>query len=112
MKAIILILVIVAIIWAGYFISNREKKLHSSDIPSQEIPQENETEELSKKGSGLKNTIRGFQTSPPEDKKPEIKSKKSLDMLYAESHGMWICRYCETINDGGAKYCDACGAKK
>ena len=39
-------------------------------------------------------------------------SQKSLDMLYAESHGMWVCRCCETINDGGARICAACGKEK
>lgn len=36
--------------------------------------------------------------------------QKSMDRLYAESHGMWVCRRCETLNDGRAESCAACGA--
>ena len=42
-------------------------------------------------------------------KAPERKRQTSLDTLYAQNHGMWVCRYCETINDRAAKKCVACG---
>ena len=38
--------------------------------------------------------------------------QKSLDQLYAESHGMWVCHHCETLNDGGTESCAACGARR
>lgn len=38
--------------------------------------------------------------------------QESLDALYAYSHGMWVCRYCETLNDGMARSCCACGMDK
>lgn len=110
MVAVILILAIVAIIWLIYFFGNVEHKFpKASELKDKK---EDKTEKLSRGTSELKNNIPGFEKSKPTEEKAKIKSQKSLDMLYAESHGMWVCRFCETINDGGARYCDACGAKK
>lgn len=33
----------------------------------------------------------------------------SLDSLYAKKSGKRLCPYCETLNDGGASSCCACG---
>lgn len=33
----------------------------------------------------------------------------SLDSLYAKKNGKRLCPYCETLNDGGASNCCACG---
>lgn len=33
----------------------------------------------------------------------------SLDSLYAKKNGKRLCPYCETLNDGGASSCCACG---
>ena len=69
-------------------------------------------EEKRKEESGLKVNIPGVEKA----KKPEAKgnkaNQKSLDMLYAEVHGMWSCPHCETLNDEMTLYCSACGAKK
>ncbi len=35
--------------------------------------------------------------------------EKSIDKHFADHHGQWICRYCETINDQGLVLCQACG---
>lgn len=37
--------------------------------------------------------------------------KKNLDAIYAESHGMRVCKYCQTLNASGAPECAACGKK-
>lgn len=127
MEAIISIVAIVAVIWFIYFISKGEHKFpnvselkkkeektekHSPDVPERKTKIEDKTEKLSRGTSELKNNIPGFEKPKPTEEQVKTKSQKSLDMLYAESHGMWVCRFCETINDGGARYCDACGAKK
>lgn len=38
--------------------------------------------------------------------------QKSLDMIYAETHDMWSCSHCETLNDNWSVSCIACGAGK
>ena len=37
--------------------------------------------------------------------------QKSLDSLYAESHGMLVCKYCQTLNESSSIKCAACGKK-
>lgn len=127
MEAVISILAIVAVIWFIYFFGTVEHKFpkaselkdkketkaenhlpNASELKKKETKADNHSLETSE----LKNNIPGFEKSKPTEEQAKIKSQKSLDMLYAESHGMWVCRFCETINDGGARYCDACGAKK
>ena len=110
MEAIISIVAIVAVIWIIYFISKPEHRFPKASEPTDK--KETAAENHSRETSELKNNIPGFEKQNATEKQENIKSQKSLDMLYAESHGMWVCRFCETINDGGARYCDACGAKK
>lgn len=40
------------------------------------------------------------------------KRSRTLDEEYAASHGMWVCAWCETLNDNAASSCVACGAIK
>ena len=84
----------IIIIWATFYISkkNEEKK----------------NEELEKK----KLSTSKINTPGAEKAKEKVPKQESLDSLYARSHGMWVCRRCETINDGGAIQCSACGAYK
>ena len=110
MEAIISIVAIVAVIWFIYYISKPEHRLSKDSEPKDK--KETKAENHSRETSELKNNIPGFEKQKATEKQENIKSQKSLDMLYAESHGMWVCRFCETINDGRARYCDACGAKK
>lgn len=35
-------------------------------------------------------------------------SRKSLDRLFAESRGLWICNYCDTMNDSDHSVCIVC----
>lgn len=37
---------------------------------------------------------------------------KSIDTSYAEKHGQWICRYCETMNDDSLDTCQVCGSPR
>ena len=39
----------------------------------------------------------------------QAKGQKSLDSIYAESNGMWVCRRCETLNPNSVSSCVACG---
>ena len=33
----------------------------------------------------------------------------SIDKGYAAQHGMWVCGYCEVLNDNSLTVCQACG---
>ena len=53
----------------------------------------------------------------PEDRKRESAAPKtgarrdptSIDKGYAAQHGMWVCGYCEVLNDNKLNICQACG---
>ncbi len=40
---------------------------------------------------------------------PVIRDKTSIDKGYADKHGMWVCGYCEVLNDDSLRICQACG---
>lgn len=44
-----------------------------------------------------------------EKKRPPL---KSLDAVYAEKNGLWVCNYCETLNQNGSLQCAACGENR
>ena len=96
MEYIIAILVWLGIIWAVYYYSNKAEN---------------------KKKDGRVNEL-ASNTASATEKSSSTKSTKtdrvqvSTDQLYANSNGMWVCRYCETLNDAGKEECAACGAKK
>ena len=59
------------------------------------------------------------ESSTPEPEpvpKPEPKPKPvqlpSLDAVYAEKNGLWVCKYCETLNQKGSLSCGACGENR
>lgn len=99
MEYLIVILTGICIILAVFYINKKAK-------PGRK-------EELEKKDpSKLKINMPGVEKPKAEKSKTAGRSQESLDALYANSHGMWVCRCCETLNDGGAIKCSACGAKK
>lgn len=87
------------IIWTVYLVTNKSSK------KTKEEAHGSDNAELRIKIPGIDN---------PVPKKPDIPktAQESLDSLYAKSNGMWVCRHCETLNDGMAPYCVACGADK
>ena len=40
---------------------------------------------------------------------PPARGPESIDEGYAEEHGMWVCRYCEVLNEETLGVCRACG---
>ena len=40
---------------------------------------------------------------------PERRDDTSIDKGYAAQHGMWVCGYCEVLNDNSLTVCQACG---
>lgn len=98
MEYVLVMLIGLLIIWAIIKLSSKAER---------------KKEELEKKEtSGLKVSIPGVEKPKAEKAKKGGRAQESLDALYASSHGMWVCRCCETLNDGGARQCSACGAKK
>lgn len=64
---------------------------------------------------------RESRTETSEQKtKPELKTlsmsghgqPQSLDALYAEKNGLWVCSHCETLNQKSALRCVACGEEQ
>lgn len=49
------------------------------------------------------------KTPPPV---PQKKDERTLDRKYAEEKGLWICRYCETLNENSSTSCAACGMQR
>ena len=45
---------------------------------------------------------------PPVESKPS-RNKKTADAIYANENNMWVCRYCETLNENSKEKCAACG---
>ena len=43
---------------------------------------------------------------------PPKKEEKSLDRKYAEAKGLWVCPYCETLNENTSTSCAACGMQR
>lgn len=39
----------------------------------------------------------------------KVEEHKTLDEIYAEKNGMWVCEYCETFNPNKEHICVACG---
>lgn len=120
MEYLLVILIGIAVIWAAYFFSNRagktsrtkksEKSEKSDKSEKSEKPEEPEEHPKENK-SGLKGDLAdGTAFSHPVNHGVKA-SKQSLDALYAEAHGLWVCRHCETMNDNYAPNCVACGYK-
>ena len=99
MEYLIVIILGIAVIWLIFHYSAKAEQ------KKKEVAEKVEP-------SNLKVNIPGVETPKVETPKPGLRAQKSLDALYASSHGMWVCRCCETLNDSGAPYCSACGAKK
>ena len=52
------------------------------------------------------------QKSAAEPRREPIRERKddtSIDKGYAAQHGMWVCGYCEVLNDNTLNICQACG---
>ena len=47
-------------------------------------------------------------TNHVKSSKPIVNST-TLDEEYAKVKGLWICEYCETLNEAGKNKCAACG---
>ena len=56
-------------------------------------------------------TVPGAETKRPEPVQPKT-AQESLDAQYARMHGLWVCPYCETLNERERRRCIACGAEK
>lgn len=99
MEYVLVILIGILIIWAIFYYSNKAEQKKKEELEKKEA-------------SSLKVSIPGVEKPKVEKAKAGSRTQESLDALYANSHGMWVCHCCETINDGGALQCSACGAKK
>lgn len=98
MEYVLLILLGLVGVWVAYYLSNRTTEENSAK------------ERQSKEGSRLKVNMPGYERL--DTKHGNSLNQDSLDFLYAQSHGMWICRHCETINNGYSPRCIACSAEK
>ena len=105
MEYVLVILIGIGIIWATYYYSSRAEQKKKAEP-------EKKAESEKMEASNLIVSVPGVKKPKVEKAKTGGRTQESLDSLYASSHGMWICRYCETLNDGGALQCSACGAKK
>ena len=94
-----MILISIGIIWAIFYCISKAEQKKKEGLEKEE--------DLS-----LTDNIPGVETPKDEKEKTGGRTQESLDSLYAGSHGMWVCKCCETLNDGGAIQCSACGAKK
>ena len=99
MRYFIITIIGIAIIWV--IVHHRNK-----------VEQEKAKELEKTKASSLKVNIPGVEKTTPTVAKPSHIEQVPLDVLYANSHGMWVCACCETLNDDGAIKCSACGANK
>ena len=54
----------------------------------------------------------GNQPAPAPAPEPVPRYDLTLDEIYAESHNLWVCNYCETLNKNGSCRCIACGHEK
>ena len=50
--------------------------------------------------------------APESEPIPAPRYDLTLDEIYAESHNLWVCNYCETMNKNGSCRCIACGHEK
>ena len=65
--------------------------------------------------SSLINHMGNRPTPPPEpapEPAPEPVYDRTLDEIYADSHDLWVCNYCETMNPNRSCRCAACGHEK
>ena len=63
-------------------------------------------------GSLAQKDGRSGRTAAPAAGKPDSAGDGSIDKHYAEHHGQWVCRYCETMNDDSLGLCQACGSPR
>ena len=71
-----------------------------------------ESNRSARKKPDLKINIPGVENTAKaeiEDKTTKKEKTESLDSLYAQKSGKRLCPYCETLNDGEASSCCACG---
>lgn len=99
MEYLIVIILGIAVIWLIFHYSAKAEQKKKESAEKVET-------------SNLKVSIPGAEAPKVETPKAGRKAQESLDALYANSHGLWVCKCCETLNDGGAIQCSACGAKK
>lgn len=103
MQVFILFALVGIVFLIGYIVTTSDKK-----------PEAEHREEKTAEHSGIKSTISGVDIPKPEPPRPVNKKKpqKSSDAIYAETHNMWVCKHCETLNSFVAQNCIACGTKK
>lgn len=89
----------IAIIWTVFYYRNKAEQKKTEELEKTEAP-------------SLKVNIPEMKEVPPSAPKPNRVDQVSLDALYADEHGMWVCARCETLNDDGTIKCSACGANK
>ena len=76
------------------------------------IVEDSKREELKFSKSYRKSYDPGQKPIETEKETSKKGAQSSLDELYARENGLWICRYCETINQNSDERCAACGARK
>ena len=54
----------------------------------------------------------GREDASDEQNASEQEAPLSLIRMYAKEHDLWICPYCETLNEHERHDCIACGAKQ
>lgn len=74
---------------------NKEKPVYPDTKPAKEQPMP-----IIKVGGTLKTDVNAENV--------ESKTQKSLDRLYAETHDMWVCPFCETLNKNDKNRCVGC----
>lgn len=95
MQVFILFAIVGIVFLIGYIVTTSEKKPEAEH-------------------SEMKSTLPDNNIPKPEPLRPVNKkhTQKSSDAIYAETHNMWVCKHCETLNSFVAQKCIACGAKK
>lgn len=83
MQYLIVIIVGLAVIWGVFLLSSRKKPEVTPEV-----------------------------NSVIEEKEKSVEVQRSLDSLYAEEKGAWLCSRCETINAKGTSVCAACGTSR
>lgn len=108
-ETIWLLPIIGGIIALIFYFSNKAKKKDPPPAPETVNPVI--TDSLDKPtASTFSGRLKKFKSSSMYSVK--LPTQESLDALYAKGHNMWVCPYCETLNDDGAKQCTACGTKR
>ena len=103
MELLIVIILIGGAIWLIWYLVNQDKKEKAEREAKKAV-----------ESSELKVSIPGASVSKPQPSKPSSKKnpQKSSDAIYAETHNMWVCKHCETLNGSATQNCIACGTRK